>query len=67
MGVRVRLTRNTSACFPFWLAIPIWILWLAVVAVVMMFYGLWKLIEALVRIIVLAVQSIAETARNHRA
>lgn len=37
MGVRVRLTRNTSAYIPFWVAIPVWFVigcaWLGIAAV----------------------------------
>lgn len=27
MGVRVRLSRNTSMYLPFWVAIPFWLIW----------------------------------------
>jgi hypothetical protein len=44
MGVRVRLSRNTSACFPFWVAIPVWLCWLLVMTVVITVVSLVKLL-----------------------
>jgi hypothetical protein len=35
MGVRVRLTRNSSAYFPFWLAIPVMLIWYTIVLAVL--------------------------------
>jgi len=32
MGVRVRLSRNTSMYLPFWVAIPVWLIWAGIVA-----------------------------------
>lgn len=48
MGVRVRLGRNSSAYFPFWIAIPFYMMYLMVVAsvlgVVGMFWLSWAVI-----------------------
>jgi hypothetical protein len=42
MGVRVRLSRKSSAYFPFWVAIPVW---LAVVAVWAVIGTVWLLVK----------------------
>ena len=47
MGVRVRLTRNTSMWVPFWVAIPAWILGAAVMLVVHVCMALgWLVLQA---------------------
>jgi hypothetical protein len=43
MGVRVRLSRNSSMYVPFWLAIPVGILWVCVVLVWGVLVVLWSL------------------------
>lgn len=43
MGVRVRLSRHTSAYFPFWAAI---LFWLIVGPVILAGWLLWALIQA---------------------
>jgi hypothetical protein len=59
MGVRVRLSRNTSAYLPFWAAIPAW---LGVAAVWLIVLTIW----GLVMLFVLAVKGIAALARRHQ-
>ena len=40
MGVRVRLSRNTSMYLPFWVAIPVWLIWAAIMVVVVVVWGM---------------------------
>lgn len=40
MGVRVRLTKNSSAYFPFWLAIPVVLVWYSILLVFVLLYGI---------------------------
>lgn len=41
MGVRVRLTKNSSAYFPFWLAIPVVLIWYTIVLVALLLYAIF--------------------------
>ena len=45
MGVRVRLTRNSSAYFPFWFAIPVALVWYTIVLAILVVVGVvWLVI-----------------------
>jgi len=39
MGVRVRLSRNTSTYVPWWIAGPVYLAWAAVVVVILVVCG----------------------------
>lgn len=63
MGVRVRLGRNTSMYMPFWLAIPLWIIWACGALIVLVVMGLFWLAYGLMKLLQLAGMAIA----NRRA
>src|SRR5215831_16908412 len=62
MGVRVRLSRNTSAYFPFWVAIPFWFFW---GCILLMFWMSVLAVWMMWAMVALPVAGIAGLCRDH--
>ncbi len=63
MGVRVRLSRNASMYVPFWIAIPVYLIWIVAVICWYTLVAVWWLLAGLVKLIILAVHAIAARQR----